>query len=93
MNQFVNVDQKDIEKTGEIRVNGEAVDYTQIRRISAYVQQIDVFVGSLTVREQLKYSARLRMNSKFGSQDRRDKVDKLIHDVGEVKLQYGYCIY
>lgn len=40
---------------GDIRINGVVVDKTKIANISAYVQQDDLFIGSLTVREHLTF--------------------------------------
>ncbi|CAD5226096.1 unnamed protein product [Bursaphelenchus xylophilus] len=87
MNQFVNIEQKDIERSGEIRVNGQVLSASQMRRISAYVQQHDVFVGSLTVKEQLMFSARLRMGKTKSKVDRQEKVDQLIHDLNLIDCQ------
>ena len=39
---------------GEVRVNGKSIG-KDIKYISAYVQQDDLFVGSLTVREHLMF--------------------------------------
>ncbi|CAD5218686.1 unnamed protein product [Bursaphelenchus okinawaensis] len=87
MNQFVNIDQKDIQRTGDIRVNGQILSVSQMRRITAYVQQHDVFVGSLTVREQLMFSARLRMGRKKTAKDRKETVERLIHDLNLLDCQ------
>lgn len=56
MNVFVNIDQTNIERTGHVTVNGDELTPKQMRRISAYVQQVDMFIGTLTVREQLQFS-------------------------------------
>uniref|UniRef100_K1QUY4 Protein white n=1 Tax=Magallana gigas TaxID=29159 RepID=K1QUY4_MAGGI len=45
----------DLKLDGEIRVNGVKVDKSKISNISAYVQQDDLFVGTMTVREQLTF--------------------------------------
>lgn len=73
MNIFVNIDQTGIERTGHVTVNGDELTPKQMRRISAYVQQVlndldiaglnhsvqvDMFIGTLTVREQLQFSVR-----------------------------------
>ena len=44
---------KRINVEGELYVNGRPVDPTAITGMSAYVQQDDLFIGALTVREQL----------------------------------------
>lgn len=50
---------------GDIRVNGVPVDKSKISNISTYVQQDDLFVGTMTVREQLTFrvcTSRIYMN-------------------------------
>ena len=44
---------------GLLYLNGVAADATEFRRISAYVEQEDALIGSLTVRETLDFAARL----------------------------------
>lgn len=46
---------------GDIRVNGVPVDKSKIANISAYVQQDDLFVGTMTVREQLTFRVRAEL--------------------------------
>uniref|UniRef100_A0A7E4ZYS7 ABC transporter domain-containing protein n=1 Tax=Panagrellus redivivus TaxID=6233 RepID=A0A7E4ZYS7_PANRE len=82
LNGFVNVDQDNIERTGELTVNGEVLDNTQMRRISAYVQQVDMFLGTLKVKEQLKFSAQLRMGRSYTAAQRRERVEQVIRDLG-----------
>ncbi|KAK6013147.1 hypothetical protein OSTOST_21595, partial [Ostertagia ostertagi] len=50
---------KEVESKGAVLVNGKAMTKLDMRRMSAYVQQIDLFCGTLTVKEQLTYSALL----------------------------------
>ena len=40
---------------GDVRVNGVVVDKSSIANISAYVQQDDLFIGAMTVREHLTF--------------------------------------
>ena len=40
---------------GDVRVNGVVVDKSSIGNISAYVQQDDLFIGAMTVREHLTF--------------------------------------
>lgn len=54
----------DLKLDGEIRVNGVKVDKSKISNISAYVQQDDLFVGTMTVREQLTFRVRPSINFK-----------------------------
>lgn len=40
---------------GMIRINGQKVNRSTVRSLSAYIQQDDLFIGSLTAREQLMF--------------------------------------
>jgi ABC-type multidrug transport system ATPase subunit len=59
MNVLTNRNRGTLISEGDIRVNGMAVDKTQIANISAYVQQDDLFIGTLTVREHLTFRVSL----------------------------------
>lgn len=45
---------------GDLFVNGHRVDPDSLTSRSAYVQQDDLFIGTLTVREQLIFQVRVR---------------------------------
>jgi ABC-type lipoprotein export system ATPase subunit len=47
--------------SGDIRVNGVVVDTKTLRDISAYVEQEDALIGSLTVRETMIFAAQLAL--------------------------------
>lgn len=47
--------------TGDICVNGIRIDTTTLRGISAYVEQEDALIGSLTVRETMIFAAQLAL--------------------------------
>ncbi|KAI6240394.1 ABC transporter ATP-binding protein/permease wht-1 [Aphelenchoides fujianensis] len=81
LNVLTNIDQQDIKKdpNSVILVNGEVVSASQMRVASSFVQQVDVFIGTLTVEEQLRYSAALRMDpKKFPSKERAARVQHLL---------------
>jgi ABC-type multidrug transport system ATPase subunit len=50
--------------------------------ISAYVQQDDIFIGSMTVREQLVFHAALRMSHKKKS----EQIDRVEHEIEQMGL-------
>jgi len=47
---------------GQIRVNSAPVEKKDLRKVSAYVEQEDALIGSLTVRETIDFSARLALH-------------------------------
>ncbi len=52
--------------TGDVKINGEVVkNRAGIASISGYVQQEDIFIGTLKVKEQLKFQVCLKMKPYF----------------------------
>jgi ABC-type multidrug transport system ATPase subunit len=67
---------------GEIMLNGRSVkSIAQLSAISGYVQQDDLFVGYLTVKEHLTFQAMLRMNKIVTRKERLHRVLEVIHEV------------
>lgn len=48
---------------GDILTNGQSIDWQHLRHLSAYVEQEDALIGSLTVRETMDFAARLALPS------------------------------
>lgn len=48
---------------GEILTNGQSIEWQHLRHLSAYVEQEDALIGSLTVRETMDFAARLALPS------------------------------
>lgn len=46
---------------GDILTNGQSIEWSQLRHFSAYVEQEDALIGSLTVRETMNFAARLAL--------------------------------
>lgn len=72
--------------SGLVTVNGQKVD-EEISNISAYIQQEDVFIPTLTVREQLIFRACLRMDKSNDREMRMARVDEVIKELNLVKCQ------
>ncbi|GLD52122.1 broad substrate specificity ATP-binding cassette transporter ABCG2b [Lates japonicus] len=69
-------------RQGNVLVDGKTVT-SDLRLSSAYVVQDDILMGTLTVRENLLFSANLRLNPKHhSSTDKHSKVDAIIQDLG-----------
>lgn len=71
--------------SGQRRINGLAVDSDLMGQLSGYVQQEDLFVGSLTVKEHLRFQALLRMDKHIKFDDRIERVERVIMELGLVK--------
>ncbi|MCJ1449871.1 hypothetical protein MMC28_000199 [Mycoblastus sanguinarius] len=71
-----------LEVSAHVTVNGSAVSRQSLQNMSSYVEQEDALIGSLTVRETLSFAARLSLPSTVSSNERRRRVDQLLHAFG-----------
>ncbi|XP_044753411.1 protein white-like isoform X3 [Coccinella septempunctata] len=88
---FRNVKSLDI--TGQICINNEPVTQSQLAAHSAYIQQDDMFIGWLTVREHLIFQALVRMDTSYTYEERVHRVDNVIGELSLKKCrdtQIGY---
>ncbi|KAJ5340242.1 hypothetical protein N7541_009366 [Penicillium brevicompactum] len=72
---------------GETYVNGDKVDSKTFGRITSYVEQEDALIGSLTVRETLKFAADLSLpsevvHSTISKSERIDRIRALLEAFG-----------
>ncbi|CCE65639.1 hypothetical protein TPHA_0M00640 [Tetrapisispora phaffii CBS 4417] len=63
--------------TGDMLVNGKPIDASFERR-TGYVQQQDVHIAELTVRESLQFSARMRQPQHLPDSEKMDYVERII---------------
>lgn len=69
-------------REGKVLVDGKVVT-SDLRLSSAYVVQDDILMGTLTVRENLLFSANLRLNPhQYSSKEKHNRVDAIIQDLG-----------
>ncbi|XP_028399573.1 protein white-like isoform X2 [Dendronephthya gigantea] len=73
-----------IEVSGTVFINGNPIS-DEINNMSAYVQQEDLFIGTLTVREHLMFQALLRMDRYIPEDERVRRVEKAITELGLAK--------
>uniref|UniRef100_A0A0K0FQU8 ATP-binding cassette sub-family G member 2 (inferred by orthology to a human protein) n=1 Tax=Strongyloides venezuelensis TaxID=75913 RepID=A0A0K0FQU8_STRVS len=71
--------------SGKIKINGVEVDSQILRKLSAYVQQSDLFIGSITVEEHLKFIAKLKMGRDYTPEQIDQKVSTLLDELGLTK--------
>jgi len=64
----------------------QLVSPTNLTSVSAYVQQEDLFIPSLTVREHLIFHAKLRLEAGLTSREREDRVEAVMSQVGLSKV-------
>ena len=66
---------------GSILVNGKPMEES-FKRSSGYVMQDDALFPMLTVRETLMFSARLRLPEDMSLEEKKERVDMLIKELG-----------
>ena len=67
-----------LDASGSSYVNGVRVTPNALTAVSAYIQQDDLFIGTLTAREHLEFQARVRMDRGLSRKARRIRVDDVI---------------
>ena len=67
---------------GERYINGAKVNLDSLARISGYVQQDDLFIGTLKVGEVLRFQALLRMDKHFSYEERMTRVEEVVVELG-----------
>ncbi|CAK7566038.1 MAG: hypothetical protein SEPTF4163_003971 [Sporothrix epigloea] len=68
--------------SGTVLVNGEQATPAILRDVSAYVEQEDALIGSITVRETMVFAARLALPSSVSRREAFQRVDDLITSFG-----------
>ncbi|EDW05654.1 protein white [Drosophila mojavensis] len=69
-------------------LNGQPVDAKEMQARCAYVQQDDLFIGSLTAREHLIFQAMVRMPRQLTYKQRVARVDQVIQELSLSKCQH-----
>lgn len=67
--------------SGNIAVNGKLVTNNILASQMAYVQQDDLFIGTLTVKEHLLFQALVRMDKEIIYSQRIRRVNEVISEV------------
>ncbi|XP_023726959.1 protein white-like [Cryptotermes secundus] len=70
-----------LQVSGRRTLNGVPVSSSTLAGLSAYVQQHDLFIGTLTVREHLIFQALVRMDKNIPYRRRISRVDEVISEV------------
>lgn len=75
------ISRRNTRNDGLVTANGQPI-VKSFSRVASFVQQEDLFLGSLTVREHLLYQARLRLGDSVPSVERARRVEALISSLG-----------
>ncbi|XP_076375253.1 protein white [Megalopta genalis] len=73
--------------SGVMAANGRRVSSTMLTSRTAYVQQDDLFVGTLTVWEHLLFQAMVRMDRRIPMVQRVDRVNDVINELALTKCR------
>ncbi|KAI6242473.1 ABC transporter ATP-binding protein/permease wht-1 [Aphelenchoides fujianensis] len=85
LNVLTGLEQRDVRRhaDGRVLVDGRPATAAEMRARAAYVQQSDLFVGALTVEEQLRFAAALRLDRRVHSAAAREaRVRRLLARMG-----------
>ncbi|KAL7749394.1 FAD-dependent urate hydroxylase [Sorochytrium milnesiophthora] len=72
--------------SGEIMVNGKAVEANEYKRIVGYVDQEDTLMSTLTVEETIMYSALLRLPRNMSDEAKRARVQETMTELGILEI-------
>lgn len=86
---LLNILAQRVKAKGEITVNGQNVGKS-FRSLSAFVQQDDVLMANLTVREALRYAALLRLGSDIPLKEKARRVLAVAEELGLTKCLDTY---
>ncbi|PSN52311.1 Protein white [Blattella germanica] len=76
-----------LQVSGHRALNGAPVSSSALASLSAYVQQDDLFIGTLTVKEHLVFQALVRMDRDIPYRTRMTRVNDVISELALTKCQ------
>jgi len=71
--------------SGARYANGNQITPNSLTSVSAYIQQDDLFIGSLTVKEHLTFQALVRMDKEIPYKERMKRVEIVAKELGLTK--------
>lgn len=78
---------EDLEVSGYRAINGIPVTARTLASLSAYIQQEDLFIGTLTVKEHLIFQALVRMDRHIPHSQRMARVEEVITELALTNCQ------
>ena len=73
--------------TGKVSLNGSKTNSKILKSRMAYVQQDDLFIGTLTVKEHLLFQSMVRMDKNIPYQQRLRRVNEVISELALTKCR------
>ncbi|KAL5269519.1 hypothetical protein ACHWQZ_G003118 [Mnemiopsis leidyi] len=87
LNTLASRNSKKLSVSGTIKINGKEMSQSKTKLISAYVQQDDCFIETLTVKEVMMFHANLRMDQNISPKQKQKKVEDILGTLGLTKVQ------
>ncbi|XP_044756108.1 protein white-like [Coccinella septempunctata] len=78
---------KGLEISGLVCMNNVPTTQAQLAANSAYVQQDDLFIGYLTVKEQLLFQSLVRMDAEYTMEERKQRVEEVMIELALKKCE------
>nr|XP_023024858.1 protein white-like [Leptinotarsa decemlineata] len=78
---------REVVVTGTRCVNGIPINSGKLTSLSAYVQQDDLFIACMTVREQLIFQALVRMDKSISYEQRVERVEEVLSEVSNLVMK------
>ncbi|CAF0910847.1 unnamed protein product [Rotaria sordida] len=72
--------------SADVRINGQKMK-RDISGVSGFVQQEELFVGSLTIQEHLQFHSMLRLGKEYTQDERINRVDEVIEFLNLTKVK------
>ncbi|XP_065217060.1 protein scarlet-like [Planococcus citri] len=82
MSVLANRQSRNLNVSGDIRLNGQRIPSGLMKKIAGFVYQDDLFVPTLTVAEHLHFAARLKLDRRITTKQCEILVDEILTDVG-----------
>uniref|UniRef100_T1JB21 ABC transporter domain-containing protein n=1 Tax=Strigamia maritima TaxID=126957 RepID=T1JB21_STRMM len=86
LNILTKKNQDTLTVSGQVNINNQRATKKMIATVTAFVQQDNLFIGTLTVKEQLIFQARLTLGNTTYS-EKLERVDQVIQELGLSKCQ------
>lgn len=77
LNTLLQRNLKGLKIGGDVLLEGRPIRKNSIGSVSAYVQQEDLFIGTLTVKEHLTMQANLRLHKNMTKEQRKKRVNSV----------------
>ncbi len=71
-----------LKASGVVKLNGKVINSSdELASISGYVQQDDIFIGTIKVKEHLRFQAMLKLGKSYTTEEKNERVQEVLRDV------------